>query len=67
MEITGSSISSGAVSQATQQRAGDAVGVQVLSKAMDIQAVSARQMLDSIPEVQAPSEPHLGNNVNVKA
>lgn len=67
MEITGSSITRSAQSELAQQRPGDSVGVTVLSKAMDIQAISARQMLDSIPEVKPASEPHLGNNINVKA
>ena len=50
----------------SQVQAGDAVGIQVLKKAMDIQAQSALQLLQGLP--QAPNNPpNLGNNVDVKA
>jgi len=65
MDIQG--ISRGPAAQATQQRVGDAVGIKVLSTAMNIQANSAAKLLSSVPEVKPPSEPHLGNNVNTTA
>lgn len=49
-----------------QAKTGDAVGILVLKKAMDIQAQGALQLLAALP--QAPSNPpHLGNAVDVKA
>lgn len=45
---------------------GDAAGILVLKKAMDIQAQSAMQLLEGLPQpVANPS--HLGNTVDVKA
>jgi len=61
------SISSQAVSQFRQQKTGDAVGVTVAKKALDIQSDAAAQLISSIPEVAPPSEPHLGNKINVHA
>jgi len=59
------SISSGVASQAQQQKVGDAVGITVLSKALNIQSSTAKQMVESIPEQPKPaSEPHLGNTIN---
>lgn len=49
-----------------QAKTGDAVGIMVLKKAMDIQAQSALQLLAGLS--QAASNPsHLGNAVDVKA
>lgn len=62
------SISSGAVSSAHQQKVGDAVGITVLSKALDIQSNTAKQLVESIPEQPKPaSEAHLGNQINLHA
>lgn len=53
-------------SQVAQMKVGDAVGITVLRKAIDLQAQSALQLLDALPT--APSNPpHLGNSVDVKA
>jgi len=42
------------------------VGVTMLKKSMDIQAASAAQLLDALPQPQnLPS--HLGNTINTKA
>lgn len=50
----------------TQVAANDAVGLQVLKKAIDMQAQSALQLLQGLP--QAPSNPpNLGNTIDVKA
>ncbi|MCE1238831.1 MAG: YjfB family protein [Azonexaceae bacterium] len=54
-----------AVSSATQARTGDAVNTLVLKKAMDIQAQTAAQLLQALP--QASNPPHLGNSIDVKA
>lgn len=62
------SISSGVVNQAQQQKTGDAVGVTVARKAMDIQSSVATQLIDSVKKsTPPPSEPHLGNHINVHA
>ncbi|MDY0974957.1 YjfB family protein [Massilia sp. CFBP9012] len=42
------------------------VGVTMLKKSMDIQAVSAAQLLDALPQPQS-LPPHLGNTINTKA
>ena len=65
MDING--IASGAVAQASSQRVGDAVGVTVARKAMDIQADAAAQLISSVTPAKTASEPHLGNHINVHA
>jgi hypothetical protein len=57
-----SSIANLAVSMA-QARTGDAVGIAVLKKAMDLQAQSALALINAIPNLP----PHLGQNVNTVA
>ena len=52
-------------SQVAQMKVGDAVGIAVLKKAMDIQAQGALQLLEGL--VQTNNPPHLGNSVDVKA
>ena len=42
------------------------VGVSMLKKSMDIQAASAAQLLDALPQPQN-LQPHLGNTINTKA
>ncbi|AWL04084.1 YjfB family protein [Massilia oculi] len=42
------------------------VGVTMLKKSMDIQAASAAQLLDALPQAQN-LPPHLGNTINTKA
>ncbi len=62
------SIASGVITQNKMQKTGDAVGVTVARKAMDIQASQATQLINSVKESSPPpSEPHLGNNINVRA
>ena len=47
---------------------GDAVGLSVLKKAMDIQAANALALIQALPAVPAPSLPaHLGQNINTTA
>ena len=72
MDINSISSSTGAMLR--QQKVGDAVGIKVQSKAMDIQATQAAQLISSVAQpVQAESagngnQPsHLGQNINVKA
>ncbi|HJV93978.1 MAG TPA: YjfB family protein [Azonexus sp.] len=63
--MNGSSIGS-LTSALAQAKTGDAVGILVLKKAMAIQAQSALQLLEGLP--QAASNPsHLGNTIDVKA
>jgi hypothetical protein len=49
-----------------QAKTGDAVGILVLKKAMDIQAQSALQLLEGLPQPSS-NPPHLGNTVDIKA
>lgn len=53
-------------SSLSQAKVGDAVGTLVLKKAMDIQAQSAMQLIEALPQV-ASNPPNLGNNVDVRA
>lgn len=50
----------------SQGQTADAVGIQVLKKAMDIQAQTAMQLIQSLPPV-ASNPPNLGNNVDIRA
>jgi hypothetical protein len=45
---------------------GDAVGIQVLRKALDIQEQGAMQLLQALPQVPS-NPPNLGNSIDVKA
>jgi hypothetical protein len=45
---------------------GDAVGIQVLRKALDIQEQGAMQLLQALPQVSS-NPPNLGNSIDVKA
>lgn len=67
MDISGASNIGTLSGQAT----GDAVGLQVLKKAMDIQAQSAMALIDALPQPTKPSSAnlpaHLGQNVNTTA
>jgi Putative motility protein len=53
-------------SQVALMKTGDAVGITVLRKAIDLQAQGALQLLDALPPV-ASNPPHLGNSIDVKA
>lgn len=59
-----SSIASLSTSMA-QMKVGDAVGISVLKKAMEIESQSVLMLLQAIPATSNP--PHLGNNVDVRA
>lgn len=48
-----------------QARTGDAVAVLVMKKAMDIQAQTALQLLQALPQF-ASNPPSLGNSVDVR-
>lgn len=58
-------------SAALVQNAGDAVGMTVLKKAMDIQAQSAMALIAAIPQPPQQSAanlpPNLGQNINTTA
>lgn len=63
MDISSIGSLSSALSQANT---GDAVSTLVLKKAMDIQAQTAAQLLQALPQI--PSNPaNLGNGIDVKA
>lgn len=51
-------------SAVAQGQTGDAVGIQVLKKAMQIEASTASQLIES---VTTNNPPNLGNKVDVKA
>lgn len=50
----------------SQARTGDAMGIVVLKKAMEVQAQGALQLLQALPQ-PASNPPHLGQNVDVTA
>jgi len=50
----------------TQATTGDAVNTLVLRKAMDIQAQTALQMLQAVPQLPS-NPPNLGNTIDIKA
>jgi len=58
-------------SAALVQNAGDAVGMAVLKKAIDIEAQSAMALINAIPQPPQQSAanlpPHLGQNINTTA
>lgn len=49
----------------TQTKAGDDVGTLVLKKALDLQAQSVAQLIQTLPQPSNP--PNLGNSIDVKA
>jgi len=55
-------------STALTQGANDAVGMNVLKKALDIEAQSAQMLLNALPQpVSANLPPNLGQNINTTA
>ena len=66
--IAGSNFSSAALAGIAGQRVGDAVGVSVLRKALDIQASSALALLEALPAAPTVSLPsHLGTRIDTTA
>ncbi|MDE2440542.1 MAG: YjfB family protein [Betaproteobacteria bacterium] len=49
-----------------QTQTADATGIAVLKKAMDIQAQTAMQLIQSLPQTSS-NPPNLGQNIDVKA
>jgi hypothetical protein len=64
MDISSASNVSSALSQA---RTSDAVAVTVLKKAIDIQAQTAAQLIQALPQPPASSNGSLGSNINTFA
>ena len=64
MDINSIAGGSSALSQAST---GDAVAITVLKKALDIQAQSAMQLIQALPQPAPGNPPNLGNGVNVYA
>lgn len=64
MDISSVGNISSALSQA---KTGDAVGIAVLKKAMDLQAQTASQLIEALPQAGASNPPNLGNGVNTFA
>jgi hypothetical protein len=61
MDISGVSIASSQIAN-TASNSPDAVGNQVLKKALDIQQESAAQLIESVPDPDSS----LGHNVDIK-
>ena len=51
----------------SQAKTREAVSTTVLKKAMDIEAQSALQLLQALPQPMASNTPSLGNNINTFA
>ena len=51
----------------SQASTGDAVAISVLKKSLDIQAQSAMQLIQALPQVTTNSPPNLGGSVNTFA
>jgi len=66
MSMDVSSIAS-AASALQSQRVGDAVGISVMRKALDIEAQGALQLLQALPQPTQALPPNLGNYLNVSA
>lgn len=65
MDVSGLTGLSSALEQA---KTGNDLGVQVLKKAMDVEAQGAMQLIQALPQPQGTNNPpHLGQNVDVKA
>ncbi len=70
MDISG--VMAPAASQVTRQKVGDAVGIAVLNKAMDVEAQAASELINSVVNQtqEIPTEklpPNLGRNIDVTA
>ena len=63
MDISSTSSVAAAVSQASQAKTGSAVELQMLKKTLDIQAQSAAQLIEAIPQPVG----NVGRNVNTTA
>lgn len=62
------SVSSGVTHQLTQQKVGDAVGVQVTKKALDIEAQNAVSLVQAAAQAspsKSATEAHLGQNLDL--
>lgn len=64
MDVGNIASMSSALSQAKNS---DAVGLSVLKKAMNIEAQTAAQLLQALPQPAANNPPHLGNSVDIFA
>ncbi len=51
----------------SQTKTGDAVAIAMLKKANEIQAQSAAQLIQALPQPAANNPPNLGNSVNTFA
>jgi len=63
MNISGTA----AVASASQMQTGDAVGILVQRKAMDIQQAQAVQLINSVAQSVPKPQGNLGQNINVRA
>lgn len=67
MDISSVSGIASLASALSQAQTGDAVGIAVLKKSIDLQAQGALQLIQAIPQLAANSPPNLGNGVNTFA
>ncbi len=60
---------SSAASMLQSQKTGDAVGLSVLKKALEVQSQGAMQLINSVPQPQKTADPTatLGRNIDIKA
>ncbi len=70
MDISG--VMAPVASQVARQKTGDAVGISVLDKAMDIEVAAAAELINSVvnQSQEVPTEklpPYLGRNLDVTA
>ena len=54
-------------SELSQANTSDAIAIAVLKKALDMQAQSALQLIQALPQPVTSSPPNLGNGVNAFA
>ena len=54
-------------SSVAQMKVGDAVGISVLKKAMEIEAQGVLQLLQAVPQPTNNNPPNLGNSIDVRA
>lgn len=70
MNVNMSAGTNAALASMTGQNTGDAVGVSVLKKAMQIEAQNAQMLINAVPQPEKTTNnlpPNLGRNINTTA
>ena len=55
------------VNQAMMSRTGNQASLDALKVSMELQKLSANQLIEAVPEVKPNNPPHLGQNLDVTA